>query len=86
MKWTDLRAKLGCQCKASDAWRCARIRHLDRQIACHCQCHKYISLDDNPEPKHPIDRLLDLYVKWSKFDDRRVKARRLERGGNGKAV
>lgn len=29
-----------CNCKRSDAWRCAREANLDGQIACHCSCHR----------------------------------------------
>lgn len=29
-----------CQCRFSDAWRCARDLSLPGQIACYCECHK----------------------------------------------
>ena len=32
----------GCDCKHSDAWRCAVAQGLIGQIACHCECHNYI--------------------------------------------
>ncbi len=28
-----------CNCKKSDAWRCAREQSL-RTVACHCACHR----------------------------------------------
>jgi hypothetical protein len=39
--WEEEHKRLKCQCVASDAWRCAVIRHL-QSIACHCECHNYI--------------------------------------------
>jgi hypothetical protein len=31
-----------CDCEVSDAWRCAKQRHLVGQIACRCKCHRYL--------------------------------------------
>lgn len=31
-----------CNCRYSDAWRCARDQELIYQIACLCPCHMYI--------------------------------------------
>ena len=30
-----------CNCNFTDAWRCARDKNLNGQIACHCPCHNY---------------------------------------------
>ena len=39
------KARPACQCRFSDAWRCAKDRQLTQQIACHCECHNYIHAD-----------------------------------------
>ena len=31
-----------CNCRFSDAWRCAKDQNLVGQIACYCKCHQYI--------------------------------------------
>ena len=35
-----------CDCKRSDAWRCARDRGLDA-IVCHCACHAPTAQQEN---------------------------------------
>ncbi len=30
---------INCQCRFSDAWRCAKDRN-SRAVACGCECHK----------------------------------------------
>lgn len=38
-----------CDCRYSDAWRCAKDQNLIGQIACRCKCHNY--LEQLPEKR-----------------------------------
>lgn len=39
---SDPKPPRSCDCKFSDAWRCAKARNLFGQIACRCKCHRYL--------------------------------------------
>lgn len=40
--WQEKTKAIGCQCRYSDAWRCAGDRRLTT-VACSCACHRYIT-------------------------------------------
>lgn len=47
---TGERETIPCDCPCSDAWRCAVARNLIGQIACDCDCHRYIESQGAPKP------------------------------------
>lgn len=38
----EIESEFKCQCKVTDAWRCARDQNLHDRISCDCDCHRYI--------------------------------------------
>ena len=38
-------AGMTCDCKFSDAWRCARDQRISGVIACYCPCHRRTEFD-----------------------------------------
>lgn len=54
-------------CTCSDAWRCARTRHLP-SVACYCACHNYIVTEPNPSSTQLAEKVVT-WLSDQKYQD-----------------
>lgn len=40
--WQSETERVNCQCRMSDAWRCAKVSPVPGRISCPCECHRYV--------------------------------------------